>query len=163
MVARILHDVQIEWAIVLGIAVCAPVIILGWIRIWARHIIWSRRRISRTLLILLLSIFAGATLGTLVAVISHLRWRYGGIDDGVVIGGLTLLAAWLMGTGLTWCETPEERHSRLRSVTLGKLPCLNCGYDLTGLHEARCPECGTHYTLNELVADALDRRADLPG
>ncbi len=25
--------------------------------------------------------------------------------------------------------------------------CLHCGYDLTGLTEARCPECGTGFTL----------------
>jgi hypothetical protein len=28
--------------------------------------------------------------------------------------------------------------------------CLRCGYDMTGLTEARCPECGAEYTLDQL-------------
>lgn len=30
--------------------------------------------------------------------------------------------------------------------------CLDCAYDLTGLDDGRCPECGHHFTLDRLVA-----------
>jgi rubrerythrin len=30
--------------------------------------------------------------------------------------------------------------------------CPSCGYNLTGLNEARCPECGAKFTLDELFA-----------
>ncbi|MCH9033356.1 MAG: hypothetical protein IID42_02485 [Planctomycetes bacterium] len=33
-----------------------------------------------------------------------------------------------------------------------KFPCPKCGYDLKGLAMARCPECGTEFTLDELFA-----------
>lgn len=28
--------------------------------------------------------------------------------------------------------------------------CTTCGYDLTGLRECQCPECGTHFSLSKL-------------
>lgn len=41
--------------------------------------------------------------------------------------------------------TRSKKKGSVRTVF-----CPNCEYDLTGLSEARCPECGTQYTLNEL-------------
>lgn len=42
-----------------------------------------------------------------------------------------------------------------------RLPCPKCGYNLTGLREARCPECGATYTLDELVVTLAEQRAPL--
>ncbi len=37
-------------------------------------------------------------------------------------------------------------------MTLAKhLACLECGYDLHGIPEVRCPECGFHYDAKALV------------
>lgn len=45
------------------------------------------------------------------------------------------------------------RWARLRRVRRSRRPfCPACGYDLIGLSEARCPECGRRFTLEELWA-----------
>ena len=50
---------------------------------------------------------------------------------------------------LTW-----EELDRLRPVGEWRLPlppmCKRCAYNLTGLHEERCPECGTKFTWREV-------------
>ena len=35
--------------------------------------------------------------------------------------------------------------------------CPVCGYNLTGLREARCPECGGTFTLDQLAASQPQR------
>jgi hypothetical protein len=35
--------------------------------------------------------------------------------------------------------------------------CLKCGYDMSGLNQCRCPECGRTYTLDELWGTAGSR------
>lgn len=37
------------------------------------------------------------------------------------------------------------------AATAEEVPCPNCGYNLRGLKEARCPECGCEYTIEQLV------------
>src|SRR5438552_13839611 len=41
--------------------------------------------------------------------------------------------------------------SRTRIVTAENVPCPSCGYNLRGLREARCPECGSSFTIEQLV------------
>lgn len=40
---------------------------------------------------------------------------------------------------------PFRRHLRERLAARGVPICIPCGYDLRGLTEARCPECGTPF------------------
>ena len=36
--------------------------------------------------------------------------------------------------------------------------CLNCGYDLRGLPDGRCPECGTEFVRGHLLVELYARR-----
>jgi hypothetical protein len=54
----------------------------------------------------------------------------------IALAALLLVSAWLV--------------RRAPAVRSKGIPCLKCGYDLTGLREARCPECGSQYTLDQL-------------
>jgi hypothetical protein len=63
---------------------------------------------------------------------------------------------WLVATVRFWRETQEERSARLRAVGRDGggpgIPCPTCGYDMTGLNGTRCPECGSEFTVGELLA-----------
>jgi len=59
---------------------------------------------------------------------------------------------WLAATIFLWRETPLERVERIKGSSKSAVTCPTCGYNLTGLSEARCPECGTRFTLDELLA-----------
>lgn len=47
--------------------------------------------------------------------------------------------------------TRDEDYERAREIALQHSPrpdvCETCGYDLTGLQDPRCPECGTAFNL----------------
>lgn len=73
------------------------------------------------------------------------RWLYEVLSNGSV--------AILTVFGLLWFS--RRRFSRgIRGYLIEReMPiCLNCGYDLTGTRESRCPECG----------EAADRHAEAP-
>ncbi len=50
----------------------------------------------------------------------------------------------------------NHRRAAMRPLQRGNKPlalhCPGCNYSMVGLREARCPECGSVYTLEELVA-----------
>lgn len=50
---------------------------------------------------------------------------------------------------------------RARIVTPEDVPCPSCGYNLRGLREARCPECGSSFTIEQLVG--LTKHCTGPG
>jgi predicted RNA-binding Zn-ribbon protein involved in translation (DUF1610 family) len=65
----------------------------------------------------------------------------------IMLGGAGIILVWVARI---------YRISRGRPVTnmsdgLVNLHCPNCGYRMVGLRESRCPECGTEYTLDELL------------
>ena len=71
------------------------------------------------------------------------------------------MITWLLSTIMVWRETELERAQRLAQASSGILSCPHCGYNMTGLKTARCPECGTEYTLNELLAALQAQTEDL--
>ncbi len=60
-----------------------------------------------------------------------------------------------------WRETRAERANRLRLMGVNAIACPSCGYNLTGLSEARCPEYGSRFTLDQLVASLARRDTEM--
>lgn len=125
-----------------SIALTATLFAVCWWLIWWGCVVWTRTRVVRTVFLT----GAAVALAVLIAWLNDMR-------DGDWIFGATLSgAAWIAGTAWLW-GAPDARR---RSASGVHVRCRKCGYDLRGLHEARCPECGTQYTLDELVADATE-------
>ena len=69
------------------------------------------------------------------------------------VGSVTAPLLWVFGTVLAWRESPAEHAARIASLGgAGALTCPTCGYNLTGLKGTRCPECGSEFTLDQLLA-----------
>ena len=62
-----------------------------------------------------------------------------------------MILAWSVGPMLCWLYFNRERMA-------SKGRCLACGYDLHGLSQMRCPECGRAFTLEEVKATAEELR-----
>ena len=123
-----------------------------WYRVWRPSVPWNARRARGTLIAVAVALAAAIVLG-------GLGWM---ADDdlGAVIGSVTAPLAWLAAAVVAWRETDEERAARLGKLAVDSIVCPKCGYSLTGLTEARCPECGVQYTLSELLASQPGREPD---
>lgn len=137
-------------------ATCTTAVVFAgvWLMIWRRAVRWTTRRIVWT---------AGITFGSAgvvaLAVFVHNALINHDRDAWAVLGGLCWGALWVGMTALVWRESPAERAERTELGAPALLDCPKCGYSLRGLHEARCPECGTQYTLDGLFATLRERTA----
>jgi hypothetical protein len=129
-------------AVVFLFAATLYVAVLFWI--WSRH---RRKRVlwlggAMTVGIGLVAIL----LGILVDI-----WFSG--DEEFLICGIVLAA---IGLALAGWTRLYHRHVGGRALFdesgVLALQCPSCGYSMVGLKEARCPECGQEYTLNDLMA-----------
>jgi hypothetical protein len=124
--------------------------------------IWSRHRRKR-------AIWLGGVITVGIALIALLLCvlidsAFSGDEEylisGVLVGGAGLTIA-------VWTRL-YHRHARGRSLYdengVLALRCPSCEYSMVGLKEARCPECGQEFTLNELFSrqdfDILRKRGD---
>ena len=123
-----------------------------WISIWRQTVKWTPQRTNRTMLAALAAALVGLVAGAMTGAMEE--------GFGFFIGSVVPPLLWVVGTVLVWRETDAERAVRLRAA--GKdgpgIPCPTCGYDMTGLKSTRCPECGSEFTIDELLA-ALPARA----
>jgi len=127
---------------------------IGWVLIWRGEVRWSEARVLGTI-----GVFFGGFI--LAAPAAVLLWEP--VDDSFalfIVGALWLIV-WLVGTPLIWRETRRERLERLQQLGVGGVTCPACGYNLTGLREAKCPECGAQYTVDQLVASTMESRGEL--
>jgi DNA-directed RNA polymerase subunit RPC12/RpoP len=136
--------------------VTAATLVGGWLLIWRSELRWTPRRISWTIGVGLLALVLAAAVG--VAVIAILGWM--DQEPAIFIGGIVWMLGWLGGTALAWRETARERAQRLAAFGVGTVACPTCGYNLTGLREARCPECGSKFTLDQLYGEVLEQRGE---
>ncbi len=79
----------------------------------------------------------------------------------MIVAGVVLLAA--MTAGLTafgafllWRDGYRKGWRKART---SPPICPKCGYNLSGLRECRCPECGVNYTLDQLWQSPIVRRS----
>ena len=124
-----------------------------WITAWRKTVKWTPLRIARTGYAAAGSVVVGVVLGALTDQLDH--------GFGYFIGTVVPPLLWVAATVLVWRETDAERAARLRAQGRGDrpaIPCPTCGYDMTGLKSTRCPECGSEFTVDELLA-ALPGRA----
>ena len=56
---------------------------------------------------------------------------------------------------------PGHAVATKHQLGIDAIACPTCGYNLTGLREARCPECGSQFTLDQLYAAATKAKGDL--
>ncbi len=126
-------------------AIVYVVITAYWLALWHDMVKWTRRRTLSSLLLIPLAIGASAVLGVAIAATTDEA------EVGVLIGGGVGPIVGVLGSVLIWRETPAERLERLAAAGRDTIACPLCGYNLTGLHEARCPECGARFTLEELL------------
>lgn len=140
-------------AVCLANAVCGLLAIAGWIALWRSTVVWTPARVRDTAMSIGLSV--------VVALVAAEFAPGPGPEPAAMAGGLFGGGIWILLSTWFWRQTPEERVAAARSTTSHEpIACPICGYDLAGLYEARCPECGTRYTLDELIR-AAKRSSDV--
>jgi hypothetical protein len=116
-----------------------------WTLVWRKSVRWTLWRILVPLIAALIGLAVGA-------VSPFALYRSGNREDHILLLSILIPSLWLVATVLAWRESPAERATRLGASGRANVSCPTCGYNLTGLTEARCPECGTKFTLDELLA-----------
>jgi len=148
-----LHD---QLAFTIGYAVCGIVAISIWLLAWRRAVCWTPRRTWMTAL-LVAAVFASA-FSPFVPDIHDI------VDTVIKVWPTLMLAVWFAGTAWVWRLQPGEcspdqleltpanaLQKTLSTSSALSVPCGKCSYDLRGLREARCPECGWTTTVDVLV------------
>ena len=144
-----------ESAMIVSAALTCGYMVGYWLLLWRRAVAWTPRRLQLTGWACAGAAALGIALGCgLAAAVG-----YNGTMFGSMFGSLGGVIAWMIATIVVWRETPAERAARLSRAGADALVCPSCGYNLTGLRESRCPECGAAFTLNELLAAQPARAA----
>jgi len=120
-----------------------------WCLLWRGGVRWNSFRVGGTFLAALGAGMAGTVAGILGALFVG---DSSGESFGMFIGGVLAILLWLIATVLIWRESAAERAERIKGSSKSAVTCPTCGYNLTGLSESRCPECGSKFTLDELMA-----------
>jgi DNA-directed RNA polymerase subunit RPC12/RpoP len=135
-----------------------PAVIVYWCLIWKSAFPFTRRRIGGAILSAAIALGIGIVVGFTFWGVTKER---GTGSFAAFLGAVLTILLWLIGTILAWKETAAERAARIRGSGKSAIACPNCGYNMTGLREPRCPECGSRYTLDELVAAQVRDGTDI--
>jgi hypothetical protein len=118
-----------------------------WLLLWRKSVRWSVPRVAWTALAVLLAVLLAATLAVACGVLTEDR------GFGYFLASVLAPLFWLIGTVCVWRETADERRQRLQGTGSEVVVCPKCSYNMAGLGEARCPECGSRFTLDQLIAE----------
>jgi len=129
------------WAIVYAF------VAIYWVSLWWSMVRWTRSRLGRTAAVTILSGVIGCAVGALCLALA----RRLPLQLPILIGGGTVPIAWVLGSVIVWRETPSERAERLAAYGATVI-CPLCGYNMAGLRQSCCPECGGSFTLDQLAA-----------
>ena len=129
-----------------------------WVLLWRDMVTWNRRRVALTALATVLSIGGGVAVAVGIVGVG----RQVPPQVATMVGGGTVPITWVLSTVRLWREPAGERLGRLTAHGMPAIACPLCGYDLAGLTEARCPECGSSFTLEQIVL-ARPRPGAQPG
>jgi hypothetical protein len=132
-----------DLAVWLGAGAVTLAFVIGWwLLLWGRSVTWSSRMIVRSLIVTGLSLLVGLAAGGLSALVDI------DITFSLFVGTTAAIVAWLVFACIIWGQAGASAPA-CPNETL--VICPRCGYALNGLREARCPECGEAYTLDELM------------
>jgi hypothetical protein len=126
-----------------------------WVLLWRTAVQWTPRRLFYTVAGTALSLLGGVAMAVLCTSLNPNI----PVQALVMFGGGLVPIVWVLMTVLVWRETNAERAARLAAVGASDIVCPVCGYRMTGLREARCPECGAGFTIEQLVAAQPNRPA----
>ncbi len=134
-------------------------VVVYWLALWRSLVRWTTGRMQNTVAATVLAPLFGVVVGLV------LFEMFGTSDPefAAFVAGGTVPIVWVLATVLIWRETAAERIERLAGQGRETVCCPRCGYNLTGLSEARCPECGSRFTLDELVRAQPHHDAALSG
>jgi hypothetical protein len=137
---------EMEMFLTSGVLTWAAVAVY-WCLLWRSGVAWTVSRVTRTLLAAVGAMVVGLVAGVIRAIATS-----AGEGFGAFVGGVLAILLWLIATVFIWRETAAERAKRVAGSSKSAITCPTCGYNLTGLRESRCPECGSTFTLDELIA-----------
>jgi hypothetical protein len=138
-----------------GVLVWAFLAVYWWL-LWRKSVRWTGARLWLTAGAMLGAVLAGVVVWVLVGMAMETDFD---AEFAVFAGSVAAPLLWLLGTVFVWRESAAERGARvIGDGGRNGVVCPTCGYNLTGLKEARCPECGTQFTLDQLL-DAQPSRA----
>jgi hypothetical protein len=137
-------------ALLISDVVTGALFLGAWILIWRNRLVWTTGLFLKTVLCVLAGLVAGGlAYFAIVAQTSSLD------EVGIIVAGLAWFAVVVGGTGLIWFTEPASARRFESADDSRPVTCPKCGYNMTGLKQARCPECGTQYTLDELFTTFL--------
>ena len=116
-----------------------------WTLLWRKSVRWTLKRRLAPIIVALLGIGVGV-------IVWIAPFNYGDRDVHTILLGILIPSLWLIATVYFWHESLAERNARTGASGRATIICPNCSYNLTGLTEARCPECGTKFTLDQLLS-----------
>lgn len=119
-----------------------------WVLLWRKSVRWEGR-VGTTVAAAIICGIVGAIIGAICNTIEQ--------GFGAFVGSTSAVLLWLVATCFLWRESPTERADRLGASGREGVVCPTCGYNLTGLSEPRCPECGSKFTLDQLLASQPSR------
>jgi uncharacterized paraquat-inducible protein A len=134
---------------ILAGAIAWAFIVTYWWLLWRRFVKQTAERRICTMGVGVGACIIGVVIGALGSNIDS--------EFGAFLGSVSAPILWLVGTVFIWQETDAERKARLRNTNNDAIVCPTCGYNLTGLKEPRCPECGTQFTLDQLLTSQPSR------